>query len=56
MLPEKYCHGTSAASANSAYGAPLDGTFSSPPNSSVNTTVLNSGCSTIHATPSAVCL
>ena len=43
--------GTSAANANSGYGAPPDGIFASREKTSVKTAIVASGCAIAHATP-----
>src|ERR1044071_5320283 len=53
---EKYVHGTSAASENNGYGTPSEGTRAKRPKKIVKTTIVRNGCSTLHATPRAVCL
>ena len=49
-------HSSSPAMANRAYGTPSDGTPTSRPKMSVKIRAVNTGCSTDHVTPSAVCL
>ena len=41
--------------ANSGYGRPSDGILPNLPKKIVNTAIVASGCSSAHATPSAVC-
>ena len=48
---EKKNHGTSAAYANSGYGAPSDGMAPSRANTSVNTAIVASGCAIAQPTP-----
>src|SRR5204863_6938628 len=48
---EKKNHGTSAAYANSGYGAPPDGIEPSRANTSVNTAIVASGCAIAQPAP-----
>src|SRR5262245_7760369 len=50
------CHGSSPASANTGYGTPSDGKRARRPKTTVNTTIVASGCSQAHNTPNVVCL
>src|ERR1035438_8431799 len=53
---EKKVQGVRAVSANKEYGMPSDGIFASLPKKTVKINMVNSGCRTAQATPSAVCL
>ena len=52
---EKKNHGTSAANANSGYGAPPDGICPSRENTSVNTAIIASGCAIAQPAPNSDC-